>query len=230
MRRYRRRPKKIRLGTLLVLLLLVTVFLVSCAAGSGPLWVRGFLGYDLKNYQIEPPVETLSNDGEESATLCGMVELLLGNTAELSSFSGSTRAVKLYREQLLVAMLRQHYSLYNCNAELARAAKAAYPYRTLCTLIPKEDFEAFVFRNFGGSRVSHKSGELFEYLAKIGCYTSPVQVQNGSAKITVKELFRTEHTYRMYFTLTAGEKSRSYVAVFLMRQDGSSYFYSLARH
>lgn len=229
MRRYRRRPKKIRLGSLILLLALVVVFLVSCVAGSGPLWVRSFLGFDLKNDRDEVPLETISTDGPESKTLCDMVSVLLSGSVELSSFSGSKRAVKLYRDQILVSMLRRQYKLYNCNSELTEAAKKAYPRRTLCTLIPKEEFESFVFRNFGGNNVIHKSGEVFEYLPAIDCYTSPVPVWEPSVQIQVTELLRTEHTYRMYFDLTDGDRSASYVAVFLLRQDGSSYFYSLAR-
>lgn len=229
MRRYRKRPKKIRLGSLLLLLLLVAVFLVSCVAGSGPLWVKGFFGIDLKNYRAETPLETLPVDGDQSAVLADVVDLLIDGSIELSSFSGSKQAVKLYRDRILVSMLRRHYSLYNCNPELCAAAKEAYPHRTLCTLIPKADFESFVFRNFGGNSVSHKSGEVFEYLSSIKCYTSPVPVRKISVDLRVTGLVRTENTYRMNFTLSDQSRSADYIAVFLFRQDGSFYLDSLAR-
>ena len=227
MRRYRRRPKKIRLGTLLVLLLLVAVFLASCAVGSSPLWAHSLLGAGSPGYRREAPVASLSTDGEVSAKLSAMVEVLVSEDVHLQSFSGSTQAVRFYRDRLLLSMLREHYALYNCNAELGKTAQAAYPQRTLCTLIPKADFESFVFRNLGGNHVSHASGELFEYLPRIDCYTSPVPVREGGVAIKVHSLSRTENTYRMEFLLTQGKQSASYTAIYLLRQDGSPYLYSV---
>ena len=228
MRRYRRRPKKLRLGTLLVLLLLVAVFLVSCAVGSGPLWAHGALGIGAGFYRAETPVATLSTDGKLCAELSSMVEILVGDNLFLQSFSGNTQAVRFYRDRILLSMLREHYALYNCNPELAEAAKSTYPQRTLCTLIPKEDFESFVFRNFGGNHVSHKNGELFEYLSKIDCYTSPVPVRASDVVLTVRSLVETEHAYRMEFSLSQSGKSVSYTALFLSRKGGSPYLYSLS--
>ena len=69
MRRYRRRPKKLRLGTLLVLLLLIAVFLVSCAVGSGPLWVHGAFGLGAGSYRAEAPIATLPTDSDLCAEL-----------------------------------------------------------------------------------------------------------------------------------------------------------------
>lgn len=229
MRRYRRRPKRLRLGTLLVLLLLIAVFLVSCAVGSGPLWAHGALGLGAGSYRAEAPTTLLSTDGTLCAELSSMVEILVGDSVSLQPFSGNTQAVKLYRDRILLSMLREHYALYNCNSELEGAAKSAYPQRALCTLIPKEDFENYVFRNFGGNHVSHKSGEVFEYLSKIDCYTSPVPVRTSGAMLTVRSLIKTEHTYRMELSLSQSGKSVSYIALFLSRKDGSPYLYSLSR-
>ena len=228
MRHYRRRPKKLRLGTLVVLLLLVAVFLVSCAVGSRPLWAHGALGLGSATYRSEEVTATLSTEGDLCAELSSMVEVLVGDSLTLQPFSGSTQAVKLYRDRLLLSMLREHYALYNCNAELEASAKSAYPQRTLCTLIPKDAFESFVFRNFGGNHVAHKSGEVFEYLSKIDCYTSPVPVRASSVAFKVRSLVETERTRRMEFTLLQGGKSLSYTAIFLFRKDGSSYLYSIS--
>ena len=227
MRRTRRRPKKLRLGTLLLLLLLVAVFLVSCAVGSAPLWAHGTLGLGAGGYRSEVPVATLSTEGAEAKDLSSMVEVLVGDSLILESFSGSTQAVKRYRDRLLLSMLREHYALYNCNSELEEKAQNAYPARTLCTLVPKEDFESYVFRNFGGNRVSHKSGELFEYLSRIDCYTSPVPVRASDVSLTVRSLVATANTRRMEFSLSQDGKSVSYRAIFLSRQDGSFYLYSV---
>jgi len=48
------------------------------------------------------------------------------------------------------------------------------------------------------------------------------------ADVAVDSLEETEHTYRMVFRLTDGEESSgAYCAVFVKRDDGSCYFYSL---
>ena len=230
MRHYRRRPKRIKFGTLVVLLLLVAVFLASCAAGSSSLWVRGFLGISFTDYDSEAVLDSLAVDGEECARFSSSVGVLLGSKAELEPFAGSAKAVRLYRDEILSAMLRQHYSLYTANETLCRAATKVYPERRLVTIIPKADLEAFVFRNFGGNRVTHEGTALFEYLPRADVYTTPAQLPPVRAVMSVKTLVRTEHTYRMQFSLSApGERANSYTAIFLMRGDGGAYLYSVSK-
>ena len=226
--RYRRRGRRTNRGMLILLLLLTAVFLVSCVAGSNPLWVRSVFGLDTVNYESEPTKQALAEDGEVTASLCDIVDILLTGTLDLTTFHSTAQVVKYYRDAILNRMLCENYALYVGNSSLVTVARENYPHMQLCTLIPEDDFENTVFRYFGGTSVSHGDGELFSYLSRAKAYTAPLQPRESKLQLDVVRAEETEHTYRLLFTLTdGGETSRTYTAVFVKRGDGSCYLYSL---
>ena len=227
-KRYRYSGRRTRRGMLVLLLLLSAAFLVSCVAGSNVLWVRGFLGFDVTDYGAEPSVRSHPVEGEISDRLCDLVEILTVGGITLEPFEGTSQAVSRYRDAILNDMLRDHYALYNGNRTLLDQAGQAYPGTVLSTLIPQTDFENAVFRDFGGTAINHKSGELFAYLSRVDAYTAPLQAMEPRGTVRVYSIEETLHTYRMTFTLSDGDQTSDlYTAVFVKRDSGNCYFYSL---
>ena len=217
-----------RLGLTVLLLILCSVLLVSCMAGPNALWIRGVFGLDVNDYFSEAPLRQLQTDGTTATLLSNMVGIIVSDSIHLSPFSGTAEAVRIYRDAILNDMLRDDYGRYTGNRQDIETVSGAYPYLSTSTLIEKEDFENVVFRYFGGTSVSHRSGNAFSYLSRAGYYTSPMQARECIAKVEIRELYETEHTYRMQFVLTAnGESSDVYTAVFVKRSDGSCYWKAL---
>ena len=217
-----------RLGLAILLLALCTVILVSCMAGPNALWIRGLFGLDVNDYFTEAPLRQLQSDGATAAHLSNIVTIIVGDNIYLSPFSGTSEAVSRYRDAILNDMLRDDYSRYTGNRQAIDAVASTHPYLSTATLISKSDFENVVFRYFGGTSVKHKSGDAFSYLSRAGYYTSSLQARECVAEVSILELYETEHTYRMQFTLTAnGETSDVYCAVFVKRDDGSCYWKAL---
>lgn len=217
-----------RVGLAILLLLLCSVLLVSCMAGPNALWIRGIFGLDVNDYFEEDPLRQLQPDGAAATLLANMITIIVSDSIYLTPFSGTSEAVRIYRDAILNDMLRDDYSRYTGNREAVDAVARAYPYLSAATLIAKDDFENVVFRYFGGTSVSHRGGNAFSYLSRAGYYTSPLQARECVAEVTILELYETEHTYRMQFILTAnGESSDVYTAVFVKRDDGSCYWKAL---
>ena len=217
-----------RLGLTILLLLLSSVLLVSCMAGPNALRIRGLFGLDVNDYFSEAPLRQLQPDGTTAALLCNMVTIIVSDSTNLTPFSGTNEAVRIYRDAILNDMLRDDYSRYTGNREALDAVARAYPYLSAATLISKNDFENVVFRFFGGTSVSHRDGNAFSYLTRAGYYTSPLQARECTAQVEILELYETEHTYRMQFILTANEEASDvYTAVFVKRDDGSCYWKAL---
>ena len=217
-----------RLGLTVLLLILCSVLLVSCMAGPNALWIRGVFGLDVNDYFSESAIRQLQPDSTTATILSNMVGIIVSDSIHLTPFSGTSEAVRIYRDAILNDMLRDDYSRYTGNRQAINNVSRAYPYLSTSTLIAKDDFENVVFRYFGGTSVSHKSGDAFSYLSRAGYYTSPAQARECAVEVNILELYETEHTYRMQFILTAnGESSDVYTAVFLKRTDGSCYWKAL---
>ena len=225
---YRSGRRRASRGSLVLLLVLISVFLVSCVAGSNSLWVRGLLGIDFADYHRESVLGEVPVDGAVSAQLCDMVDILtLEHQLSLKPFSSTTQAVKYYRDAILNDMLRDDYQLYTgSHAQPSDRANLCQP--TISMMIPTEDFENAVFRYFGGTTVQHRDGEIFRYMRQAGGYTTPVQARDPATEVRVVSIVETAHTYRMTFYLEdEGAQSSEYLAVFVKREDSSCYFYSL---
>ncbi len=225
---YRGRRRRMRTGSMLLMLVFSALFLVSCVAGTNMLWVRGVLGLDLNEYRAE---EVTAEHGTDTA-LCGelssVVALLTADRVELTPFTKGSEAVSFYREELLNHLLQERYSIYTGNAETLAAVEAYYPRMNLSTAIPEEDLEDAFSRYFGVQSVHHTSGEIFTYLKRSGHYSSSVRSWECSVRVVPEILEETANTYCLRFYLTNGEtSSASYEALFVKRSDGSCYLRAL---
>ena len=227
-RGYYGRRRRWRTGTFLLLVLLTTLFLVSCVAGSNVLWIKGLLGWDVDDYASETAEHVLETDGEVARQLSDMVEILTSDSVHLQGFRTTAQAVKLYRDAILNDMLRTDYARYTGNGKWIAAAEGAYPNTVLSTVIPTADFENTVYRYFGGTSVDHKNGDAFSYLDRASAYTSAMQARACGVEVVILSLEETANTYRMRFVLTDDcETSAEYTAIFVKREDGSCYWKAL---
>ncbi len=221
-RGYYGRRRQWRLGTFLVIILLIAVFLVSCMAGGDVLWVRGFFGWDSEALAEEEAIATLDVSGDVARQLGESILSVVGDHTTLYAFSTAQEAAALYRGAVLNTMLLENYSAYTGNSALLEKAAEEYPRVGLVTLIPKEDLEARLTRLFGGGGIGHKSAGTFEYLDRVGMYTTAVQAREERARLSPISLEETEHSYRMRFVLSIGrETSETYTAIFEKCEGGT---------
>ncbi len=225
---YQRRRKRRRGLTVLLLLFLVSVFLVSCVAGNNSLWVRRLFGADLRAYRAETVLTQHLVDSDLSRDLCSSVEVLATGSVELDAFDSPSDAVRLYRDELLNALMRDNYSQYLGNPTLCRSVSEQYPHLNASVMIPASDFENAAIRYLGASSVSNRDGERFSYLSRSSCYLAPTQARSLSVTCTPLALEETASTYRLSFSLTDEDgNTASYLALFVKRTEGSAYIRSL---
>ena len=227
---FRRRMKQrsTRVGILLLLLLFIAVFMVSCVAGTNPLWIQGLFGADIKAYAGEETLAMRAEDSAEVAEMCATLRMLVGNGTHLEPFRNSSQAVNLYRDRILNAMLGEGYLRYSGDSAASAAVAATDPQLSACLLIPAADFESTVVRLFGAGEVSNKSGEYFTYLSRSGYYTIPVEPWTSPVSIAVLSCEETANAFRLSFVLEdESEVSDSYTAYFVKRSDGSFYLRGL---
>ena len=221
---YRRRRRRTRVGLSLLLVFLCAVFLVSCAVGSGSSWFRSLLGIDVAAYRSEKTVAALPIDSAVSGELCASVGMLTAGSVRLTEFHSASDAVRIYRDELLNALMRTNYSAYIGNNSLNASISASYPHLNASAVIPASDFENAALRYFGATSVSNKNGELFSYLSRASCYVAPSQARALSVSVTPLSLEETENTYRLTFSLeNANGETASYRAMFVKRPNGSAY-------
>lgn len=206
----------------LCFLLPCLLLLPGCAAEG----LMSLLGFDMHNYLGEETLAVLDVNGETAQTLAEMTRVLTVNTPQLTPFEGADEAADACRDAILNDMLETHYAQYAGNTALLSDAAKAYPQMQISVLIPAEDFEATVYRMFGGSqKIANRSGELFRYLDKIDAYTTAANPQTNNITTTVTYCEETERTYRLYFVNSLdGVTSPEYFALMIKRDDGSLYF------
>ncbi len=103
-------------------------------------------------------------------------------------------------------------------------------YITDMSSIPESEFEATMYRVFGGSvKLTHKSTEKFEYLDKVGAYISSVVPEDSGLKPDITYIGETEKTYRVRFYVASDEETVSdeYFALIIKRDDGTLYIKKL---
>ncbi len=177
----------------------------------------------------EETKRTLASDSNEAETLCEMLRMLTVNSPILPEFENIGEAMKSCRDSVLYYMLTKNYGKYTGDIERLDAAVAEYPQMQITNLIPAREFEETVYTAFGGTRkITNESGRLFVYLDRVAAYTSVTMLDEDPISIDVLELEETENTYRMRFRCFAGDvTSPEYRAIFVKRDDGTAYFYSV---
>lgn len=184
------------------------------------------LGFDTHDYEGEAVIATHGADSEIAEELSRMVKTLSINSVEIPTFSDTKEAVSLCRDSLLNYMLGERYTKYTGNLDLLDKALSEYPYLTIATIIPADDFEDEAYRYFGGKqKVSNVSGKVFTYLEKVEAYTTVITPVESKVQIEVVSIEETERTYRFRFTCSLEEeKSEEYFALIIKRADESCYF------
>lgn len=226
--RKRRKLTRPRYGMIFLLMLLCLAFLVSCMAGSDLHWIRGVLGIGNQSYRSEPATATLERDAEPVRLLSDKLVTLAGNGVTLKPFSGASNAVRLYRDEILNAILLENYSEYIGNSAVLSSVRSTYPQLNVSTLIPERILENAVARDFGEGKVSHRNGGRFCYLSRAGVYSLPTQPVTPTSSVEITLAEETAHTYRLYFTLLNGEeRSEEYLATFVKREEACPYLDSI---
>ena len=89
-----------------------------------------------------------------------------------------------------------------------------------------------MYQYFGGDvKITHRDGEMFKYLSKVGAYISPVTPVSSGLEPQVTYLAETAKTYRVKFRVVAAEgddvDSPEYFALIIKRDDGTHYIKKL---
>jgi hypothetical protein len=201
------RGRQWRLGIGVFSVLLASIFVFSCLAGTGLL--PGAVFIDVSAHSDGEVLRTHRTDGVLAGRLCETVRALTGN-GSLTPFSSSGEGNERCREALLMGLIRDGYSAYVGNRELIKRAEEAYPNTFFLTLIPAEELEARAARCFGGS-VRHANAGAFTYLDRVGMYTTAAPLSVREVTVKPISLEETESTYRLRFALDTGGE---YLATF----------------
>ena len=185
------------------------------------------LGFDTYDYLSETVHTTHETDSDIAAELSGMIRIL---TPSLTEFDSMGEAISAYRDQVLTYMLETEYARYSGNMTLIAEAAEAYPEYQITQIIPAADFEATMYRYFGGTvKISHKDGSLFRYLKKVEAYVSPTAPVPDVSEINIHSIGETDKTYQVNFTVTRGDiVSGMYFVLIIKREDGTLYFKQLS--
>lgn len=186
------------------------------------------LGFDTYDYMSETVHTEHTPDSAVAASLADMIRIL---TPSLTEFDSMREAISAYRDQVLTYMLESEYARYSGNMELIEEAARAYPEYQVTQIIPAADFEATMYRCFGGTvKISHKDGTRFRYLKKVEAYISSSAPVTNVSEINILSVSETEKTYRVYFNVTqSGVVSDPYFVLIIKRDDGTLYFKELKK-
>lgn len=210
-------------------ILLLLVCLISLAMLSS-CSLMDKLGFDTYNYMGESVTATHPADGDISDKLGELVGILVSDSPVLDTFNDMNGAIRCYRDEVLTYMLESGYSKYSGNTDLIGKAEDAYPQYHITQIIPAGEFEATMYRVFGGSvKLTHKDGEIFRYLDKVGAYISPVMPGGSELYPEITYIGETERTYRVRFFVSSneGRMSDEYFALVIKRDDGTLYIKKL---
>ena len=208
-----------------ILLPLCLLLFTSCALADQ-------LGFDTYDYMSDPVTGTLETDGETADAMRELLAVLITDSTELPCFENMSGAIREYRDAVLTYMLRAEYAKYSGNTPLIERAEKAYPEYNVTQIIPADDFEATMYRCFGGDvMISHKDGSRFKYLSKVGAYIATVSPEDSGLEAEILSLDETEKTYRVRFRVVSKDDgaaaSEEYFALIIKRDDGTYYIKKL---
>ena len=214
----------------LFITILLLLSLTSCTLSAT---IADKLGFDTYDYMGESVTAVHPVDGELACDVEEILEILVTTSPRLQTFDNMGDAIKLYNDAVLSYMLETGYSKYSGNVELINKATAAYPEYSITQIIPQSEYEATMYQYFGGDvKITHRDGQMFKYLSKVGAYISPVTPMARGLEPQVTYLAETAKTYRVKFTVVAedgeGElDSPEYFALIIKRDDGTHYIKKL---
>lgn len=186
------------------------------------------LGFDTYDYMSEEVHTTYDTDSDVATTLAGMIQILVPT---LSPFDNMNDAISAYRDTVLTYMLESEYARYSGNMTLIAKATEAYPEYQISEIIPAADFEATMYRYFGGSvKISHKDSSRFRYLSKVQAYIALSSPISDDSQVRITSIGETDKTWRVTFTVVQGQvESDPYFVLIIKRDDGTLYFKQLQK-
>lgn len=212
-----------------IILALVTVI---CLGALTSCRLIDKLGFDTYDYMSEQVTDTHGTIGTLADELEELVGILITDSPTLDTFSDMSGAIKNYRDEVLTYMLESGYSKYSGNTALIEDAEREYPQYHITQIIPEGEFEATMYRVFGGSvKLTHKNCGRFEYLDKVGAYVSPVMLDETTLSADITYIGETDKTYRVRFYVCDGSErlSDEYFALIIKRDDGTLYIKKLLK-
>lgn len=209
-----------------VALFLAFLCLTSCLTACQ---LMDKLGFDTYDYMSEKVVVTHAADSETAEVLESFLQILITDSPYLATFENMSDAIRLYRDAVLTYMLDTGYAKYSGNTELLAKAEQEYPEYNITQIIPESEFEATMYRCFGGNvMLTHRDGERFKYLSKVGAYISPVTPTSSGLTADITALSETDKTYRVHFKVVGDDiSSEEYFALVIKREDGTLYIKKL---
>ena len=190
------------------------------------------LGFDTYDYMGESVLRSLPADGEESVLLTDLLSMLITDSDTLPTFTNMGDAIREYRDTVLTYMLSVGYLQYSANTALIEKTERAYPEYHITQVIPESEFESVMYRIFGGDvKITHKDGERFQYLSRVGVYVTTLMPEASPYLPLITEIRETERTYRVRFRVVSKEEdggmSPEYFALVIKREDGTHYIKKL---
>ena len=189
------------------------------------------LGFDTYDYMSEKVVQLHANDGEVADEITEILGILTTDSTHLTTFENMTDAIREYRDAVLTYMLETNYLKYSGNTDMIERAAREYPEYNITQIIPQSEFEATMYRYFGGNvKITHKDGGKFKYLSKVSAYISPVMPTPDTLKTEITYLGETAKTYRVkFYVVSDTERSEEYFALIIKRDDGTLYIKKLLK-
>ena len=202
---------------------LLALFMILPLSGCALDSFLTMLGFDVYNYRGEAAVAAYGPDDEVTLKLKEFLGRLTVLSPFLKPFYGGKDAADSCRDAVLFHMLGDNFARYAGNPVLLEKARAAYPSMQLQVLIPASDLETEIYSMFGGAeRITHQSGELFEYLEDIRSYTAAMVPEEAGIEVVVLRCEETERSYRIWFrNMIDNLASPEYLALFVKRDDGT---------
>lgn len=216
---------KYRMGKQVLTAVLCLAMMTSCSTVTE---LVDKLGFDTYDYMSEEVHTTYDTDSDVAATLADMIQILVPT---LSPFDNMNEAISAYRDTVLTYMLESEYARYSGNMTLIAQATEAYPEYQISEIIPAADFEATMYRYFGGSvKISHKDSSRFRYLSKVQAYIALSSPISDDSQVRITSIGETDKTWRVTFTVVQGQvESDLYFVLIIKRDDGTLYFKSLQK-
>lgn len=190
------------------------------------------LGFDTYDYMSEKTIRVVNPNSETAEELEKLLNVLITDSPSLVLFENASDAIRNYRDAVLEYMLKTDYAKYSGNRALIEKANAKYPEYQISQIIPESEFEATMYRYFGGSvKISHMDGGKFKYLPDIGAYISMIDSPDFGYYADISGIDETQKTYRVKFTVKSDTdndiKSERYFALIIKRDDGTLYIKKL---
>lgn len=193
------------------------------------------LGFDTYDYMSESVTQTHDANSETAILLEDLLQVLVTDSPVLVTFDSMGGAIDAYRDAVLEYLLTADYAKYSGNTALIERAMKEYPEYQITQVIPETEFEATMYRCFGGDvMISHKDGNKFRYLPDVGVYIPMMATMDSGLYADITSLAETEKTYRVRFKVTSEPwedgtvpESEEYFALVIKREDGTLYIKKL---